>query len=267
MASYVSYDNCDCFFPFSVLSDLEFSQLFQDTNVNNICTLNVNFVFPYSQLNDVEFKLNLQNVDLSRSIYDLNNVLQTRNMLLIDKCEDDFDIDYELNNTLYNNDSKYITVEEIPQLCSSQKSLSILQLNCRSLKKNFECLVNLLEHFEQNPSIISLSETWLRDSDQTSLYSLSGYTLISKPRKNNRRGGGVGLYISNLLSFTERDNLSSLLDDVCEYCVIEIFNSQAPNIIIISLYRPPDLDMNLFSSKFPKFLEEILGKKTVVKRS
>ena len=164
------------------------------------------------------------------------------------------DISSDVKNT------QYITIQEIPNLNISQNSLSILQINSRSLRKNYDHLVSLLSNFTTMPSIISISETWLKSNDPTSFFSLQGYTFISKPRKNNKRGGGVGLYVSNTLSFTTPVNLSNILDDVCEYCVIEVQNTQKSNVLIIGLYRPPDLNIALFNDKFPKFLQDLLGK-------
>ena len=52
----------------------------------------------------------------------------------------------------------------------------------KSLNFNFDC--------------IGLTETLLKGNEETNIYNMSGYTLLSKTR-SHKRGGGVGLYISD----------------------------------------------------------------------
>ena len=66
--------------------------------------------------------------------------------------------------------------------------------------------------------------------------------------------------ISNDLSYSILDNIDSKLCDVCDCSAIEILNGQSPNIIILSLYKPPDVDIRLFDSTFSKFLKNLTGK-------
>jgi len=221
------------------------------------CQSTTTFVFPFNCLNDIELKLLYYDFDPNDPMYDLNSLLLTGDTQ--SPNDDDIITDPGSIVSLYDNCSKFITIEELSNLNLSSTSLSVLQINCRSLKKNYDQLVTLLRNFNTNPSIISMSETWLKPSDQIFFFSLSGYTLVSKPRDGPKKGGGVGFYVSSSLSFSVRDDLSCSHLDGCEYCCIEILNANSPNIIVLSLYRPPDIDMNLFNIKFPKFLQELLG--------
>ena len=54
----------------------------------------------------------------------------------------------------------------------------------------------------------------------TVLYNLSCYALIEKHRQN-KRGGGVGIYIKHGISFQDRNDLYSI-DGVFESVFIEI---------------------------------------------
>jgi len=99
----------------------------------------------------------------------------------------------------------------------------------------------------------------LRNCHLNSHFALPGYSLISKPRRKHKRGGGVGLYVSNDLTYSVLDNIDDSLCDVCECCAIEIINSQSPNIIILSLYKPPEIDIGLFDIIFSKFLKDFTG--------
>ena len=74
---------------------------------------------------------------------------------------------------------------------------------------------------------------------------------------NKKRGGGVALYLHNKFCFTEINTYSKLLFDVCESCIIEVESNQRPNIIIASLYKPPEIDICLFGTAISKLLEEV----------
>ena len=49
-------------------------------------------------------------------------------------------------------------------------------------------------------------ETWLKTNDNSDIYNLPDYTLLSRPR-TDKRGGGVGLYVTDKTSFKVRDDL------------------------------------------------------------
>jgi len=57
-----------------------------------------------------------------------------------------------------------------------------------------------LSGLKVNPSIIEISETWL-SADNEKYYNIPNYCLVSCPRIK-KRGGGVGLYISNKLCYS-----------------------------------------------------------------
>ena len=67
--------------------------------------------------------------------------------------------------------SNYYSIEENNSHISttSQPSLNIFHLNVRSLQKNFHSLSSIVKCFSNQPHIIALSETWLKDST-THLY-------------------------------------------------------------------------------------------------
>ena len=88
-------------------------------------------------------------------------------------------------------------------------------------------------------------------------FSLTDYTFISFPRQGTKRGCGVAIYISNKFLFSELKTYSTILNEVCENCVIELSHSHAPSIIIACIYKPPDTEINLFSTAFQKFLNEV----------
>ena len=108
-------------------------------------------------------------------------------------------------------DTPYISYEEHKNLNEnvSADTLSILHLNIRSIKKNFENFKLFLSSLSFDFSIKCFSETWLDESSLTSqsLYELPHYKSIHQIR-NYGKGGGVSIYIKDSINFKPRPDLS-----------------------------------------------------------
>ena len=114
-----------------------------------------------------------------------------------------------------------------------QKGLKCFHLNVRSLWNNL-CHVTELLTANERIDIFCLSETHMQDEPEE-LYSIDGYSFISKPRCNGL-GGGVAIYISERINWTRRYDLESELE-----CVwIEVFPIKSKSFLICAIYRPPD---------------------------
>ena len=87
---------------------------------------------PFYNLNDNEFVHFM--LDLSNSAHDFRSILQLRNSNT--DIANNLEIDPMLDHSLHINNTIYITTEELSQLQVCNSSLSVLQINCRSLKKN-----------------------------------------------------------------------------------------------------------------------------------
>ena len=83
---------------------------------------------------------------------------------------------------------KYTTLDELAKHSYDPHTFSVLQLNCRSIKKYFENVKLLLNQLTKLPEVITLSETWINNSYTNKFYSLNDYTFISNPRMNKKRG-------------------------------------------------------------------------------
>ena len=146
------------------------------------------------------------------------------------------------NENMLNLDTSYFIPEEASQYLTNvdSKSLSILHVNIRSLKKNFENFKLLLSNLSFCFKIICLTETWSKDQNMTqnSLFNLPNYAAIHQDRRNNKRGGGVCTYIHNSVTFKVRHDLSLCGNDSESLCV-ELINKKSKNVIINTIYRPP----------------------------
>ena len=99
--------------------------------------------------------------------------------------------------------------------------------------------------------------TWLHDGN-CDLYELSSYVFVERHR-HTRKGGGVGIFIKNDVSFQDRNNSYSI-HDVFESIFIEIdkhvFNKNS-NIVIGVIYRPPNTDINCYNESLNVILEKL----------
>ena len=72
-----------------------------------------------------------------------------------------------------------------------------------------------------NFDVIALSETLLNLYDNLDVLNLVGYELCSKTTQN-KRGGGVAMYIRNDIRFEVLDNISCSIDNVLECICVKL---------------------------------------------
>ena len=160
-------------------------------------------------------------------------------------------LDLNVTNTMQYPSSEYLTINQFKSLEKIDK-FSIMHLNTRSLKHNFDNLRLLIDNPLQSLfSVIGLTETWLTKSS-TIYYSLPGYKFIENSR-TNKAGGGVAFYIKDDLDYHVHSELS-LMNDIIESLSIEIKVSGSKNILIIVIYKPPNANCKLFL----EYLQELL---------
>lgn len=152
--------------------------------------------------------------------------------------------------------SNYLVEEEFSnELTSSNNniSFSVMHLNTRSLLGNFDKFKTLLANLQITLPVIGISETWLSDltSDQV---NVPGYNFISNHR-NSKTGGGTGLYLQDNLKYKLRPECMFSDPEKIESVFVEIEIPHGKNIIVGSIYRPPNQNVSLFVDK----INEILG--------
>lgn len=192
-------------------------------------------------------------------IDDLNSSFNTDFSNQIDPQDAFFDKIESNNFSNYIPESNLGNFFRINSDASGSNCINLLHINCRSLKKNFDSISTLLAPLSDNLTAIALSETWLTSATEQ-LYTLNGYTFVSKHR-TNKIGGGVGLYINNNLSFKLREDLSQM-DDFIECLFIEIAQQNKSNILIGCIYRPPNSNIELFQNAISAILDKINRKKS-----
>ena len=126
----------------------------------------------------------------------------------------------------YGLDSKFQCTDR--RNVNTNTHFSLLHVNARSLNKNFddlELLHSSINHFAF--SVICISETWL-NSNSPPMFHIPNYNFIRADRAIGK-GGGVGIYINNLLKFKRRPDIHI---QGSEHLFIEIINDKNKNIII-----------------------------------
>ena len=157
-----------------------------------------------------------------------------------------------INTSICNYYSELEFNKQFPQ----DYKFSIFNLNVRSLPKNIDKVKHFLEGLHYNFSILSFTETWLCDYN-ISTHNFIGYTHLFQIRGKNKVGGGVSMFIDRRINYLSRDDIKFDLEFV-DVLAIEIPKDELHtknSIIIISIYRPPSIQVKLFTEKFTDLLQ------------
>jgi len=87
---------------------------------------------------------------------------------------------------------------------------------------------------------------------------IDGYNFVHKSREN-RSGGGVGLYVSSNLNFKFRCDLDFSEPNVAESSFIEIVKPQGKNIVTGVIYRPPNQTVHEFLTMINELLSMLFN--------
>ena len=125
-----------------------------------------------------------------------------------------FSLDTNVNHVT---DCRYAVIEEIPTVLPVNK-LSILLLNIRSCRKNFDNFSSYFSNYVCKYSLIALVETWLTQGF-CKLFSICGFKHLDSFRAND--GGGIRMYHKNTIDVKLLPDFSSV-SDVFEVLTVEI---------------------------------------------
>ena len=152
----------------------------------------------------------------------------------------DFSVGYSPNvEDLDIINTDYVSPNEMTEL--NYNDLNIVHLNiCGAINKQ-DSLSRLLTMMggRNKVNVVSLNETWLRKETENK-FSIPGFNYIGNVQ-TGRKGGGVGLLISEELLFRELLDLLPKLD-ILECICIEI-KSKTKSVIVISMYRAPNTSL------------------------
>lgn len=128
-------------------------------------------------------------------------------------------------------------------------SVVLAHLNIRSLLPK---LNHLKEHISSaNYTILCLTETWLSPTTLSDVIAVEGYALVRKDRRLGR-GGGVGMYIKNSVSF----NLIHTDDDIEQLWIKLKINKK--QFAVGAAYKPPNFSHIDFINKLENTISSLL---------
>ena len=167
-----------------------------------------------------------------------------------------------LHRTIY--DSKFTNdyedncdyVENVTHIPDIDEKLTVIQLNIRGMFGKQEPLTDLLQNTGKQCAIdiCIVNESWLTKDNQT-LLNIRGYNYEGTNR-TVKKGGGVGILSHNSLKYTRRYDLEQFNDHSLESCWIELLGYKK-NVVIGSLYRPPNTPEKEFIEKYDQLLKQI----------
>jgi len=170
---------------------------------------------------------------------------------------DYIDPDGNFYNCLTNLSCKYYQEDQLSEINKYSNKLSLLHHNIRSVSKNLDQLLSYVCNVGVPFTIIGLSETWLTENNKD-LYGITNYVSLHECRQD-KRGGGVSLFIHNSVDFKNRPDLNQF-NDCIESLFIEVDGRSVGkdrNVIVGVIYRPPNTDLNVFNNSLTGILSTI----------
>ena len=107
--------------------------------------------------------------------------------------------------------------------------------------------------------IFVVTETWIDENETAKITEMTPEThlFVHKPRVGKERGGGVGLFISNMFTHVRKTTYDNYT--MFEYLTIS-FKHLGQNFLIVIIYRPPTNlieKVNTFLDEFESLLEQL----------
>ena len=154
------------------------------------------------------------------------------------------DIDPDLNLDIPDKSCNYYDQDGFIEHFVMSTDIKLLHFNARSLRKNVSSIKQYINLLQKDFAVIGISETWLNDMHDPRI-QIPNYVIEGTCRQD-KRGGGVALFIQNDLVYKVRNDLAINNSDI-ESCFIELINTGKPNIIIGTVYKPPCVLTNNFT--------------------
>ena len=184
--------------------------------------------------------------------YEPFKYIENNNYFMCDAIDPDSNIHNKIiADSLYYTESEFKEHFEFKQKGSS--NFSLVNFNCRSMACNFDKLKDSVKGLDFPFDVIAVSETWLKDNDTSSSYSLDGYSSFICSRLN-KTGGGVALYINETLQTNYLPNKSKCIDNCAEIVTVEVTLATGKKVLVSCVYRAPNTNVDILSDFFLKIL-------------
>jgi hypothetical protein len=142
--------------------------------------------------------------------------------------------------------SEYYTIERYNTAFSNIfPCISVVNNNICSFNAHSDSFVLMLNSLIKAPEIITLTETWLLDSNKDCAV-IAGYNAYHTIRPTGR-GGGVSVFVDERYSAVMIGELS-VCDDTIESCVVRV-TCDGEEYFIVALYRPHSDTIENFNAR------------------
>ena len=114
-------------------------------------------------------------------------------------------------------------------------------------------LSNEIANTETHIPFISIFESWLKNHITDAQIAIPNYRVIRADRKQRERGGAL-LYVHDDITTTNEETYDN------SYCEMVMCTIKPSNVIIASIYRPPDTSIEHFSrtiERLQKYIEKV----------
>ena len=167
-------------------------------------------------------------------------------------------IDLSFNNEVVDN-CTYLDYsnESTKKVENPYNTFTVLQLNIRGILSKQDKLKNLLKDIKSTGMVhaVMLVETWL-NKRTVKRVKIPGYNIHCSHR-NNKKGGGVGILVSQSLDCRIREDLSINVPNF-ENITLEI-KTQQESILLTTIYRPPNSKTKEFLATYQRLLKEFIN--------
>ena len=131
------------------------------------------------------------------------------------------------------------------------RGLKVAHINIRSIMGKLDLLKLLL--MEKPIDILAVSETWLKPSILDSEVCIDEYSCVRRDRLG-KGGGGTMIYVRDGISYRVGTELGS---GSTESCSVEILRPKSKKVIIWSIYRAPNGNVDIFIDELNGVLQDI----------
>ena len=158
-------------------------------------------------------------------------------------------------------DARLKSTDELTKKRKECKTFNIIHQNVCSIRNKIGEIEVFLKSSGDTYDVLCFSEHFM-SADETASLSIGDYTLISSfSRKKHTHGGVMIMVRNNIICSPRTDLVEASVEMTCEFAAIEIKHI---NLIILTVYRPPGGDFNLFLDIMNSILDILTVYRTYV---
>lgn len=222
-------------------------------------------MFPFNDLAQADFLMTVNALNDFSSVelenkkhFDFKKLNSIKFSSGVDVLDEDLDPDQNFFNKL-NLDSHYITNNQFMSK-KNKNGFSLIHLNARGLRTNFENIENYLNSLEYHFDVVAVSETHC-NANNVDNFDLTGYTVTHKIRESDKFGG-VAIYVKDSFNVKVIESMTIAIPNILECLTIEICLEKSKNILISCVYRKCGGDITIFNEQMAEILKLTKSRKS-----